>query len=206
MRLFALLIALVIGSTAMAKDIVNELNPAAPEPITKTAIFAGGCFWCMQPAFDALPGVLSTRVGYTGGADTTPTYEEVSSGTSGHVEAIEITYDENRVTYDALLDIYWQNIDPTDEGGQFADRGSQYQTAIFYADDTQKTAAETSKTSIAKQLGMKVATRILPAKPFYAAEEHHQQYYKKNAGHYTMYKYGSGRVRKLEQLWGEKVE
>ncbi len=192
----------------MAQELTQEeLNPKPPEPIIKTAIFAGGCFWCMQPAFDGTPGVTATSVGYTGGASPNPTYEQVTAGNSGHIEAIEVTYDERRVAYARLLDIYWENIDPTDAGGQFADRGSQYQTAIFVADEAQQLAAETSKTAVAARFpDHRIATVIVPAKAFYPAEDYHQKYYQKNAGRYTMYKYGSGRAGKLEQIWGEKKE
>lgn len=205
MRLIALLTVFFFGGLAMAQEITPaDLNPTPPTPVIKTAIFAGGCFWCMQPAFDGTPGVTGTIVGYTGGASANPTYEEVSSGKSGHIEAIEVTYDENRVKYNRLLEIYWENVDPTDKGGQFADRGSQYLTAIYVADDSQRAAAEESKVAVQKKFNaQKIVTTIVAASPFYPAEDYHQKYYQKNSARYTMYKYGSGRANKLEQLWGD---
>ncbi|MFZ4763209.1 MAG: peptide-methionine (S)-S-oxide reductase MsrA [Alphaproteobacteria bacterium] len=168
------------------------------------AIFAGGCFWCMEPGFDRLQGVIKTEVGYTGGQLPSPSYVDVSSGKSGHVEAIRVEYDPKLVSYEKLLEVYWENIDPTDEGGQFADRGSQYQTVIFYSNDAQKNAAEQSKEAIGKKLNKTITTRILPAQVFYMAEEYHQDYYKKHSTRYDQYKNGSGRVKKLEELWGKK--
>jgi peptide-methionine (S)-S-oxide reductase len=190
-------------STLTALLFLGAFMPAYADD-TKSAIFAGGCFWCMEPEFDNAEGVLSTTVGYTGGSAQTATYKQVSAGNTGHVEAIEVTYDPARISYEKLLDIFWSNIDPFDAQGQFADKGSQYITAIFYADEKQKEEAEKSKKEIGKKFPAKtVATHILPAKPFYAAEDYHQEYYKKNSGHYTAYKYGSGRVRKLEEIWGK---
>jgi methionine-S-sulfoxide reductase len=189
-----ILIALT-GSTAMAMN-------SAPSP--QTALFAGGCFWCMQPAFDNTPGVVSTSVGYTGGDAKTANYDAVSSGTTNHVEAIQVTYDPAKVKYEALVETYWENIDPTDAGGQFADRGTQYHTAIFYADEAQKAAAEKSKAAIAAKFAPKpIVVNILPAKPFYAAEDYHQKYYQKNSLHYNAYKHGSGRASYLEDTWGK---
>ncbi len=185
--------------------IIGGAMPAYAE--TKTAIFAGGCFWCMQPEFDNAEGVVRTSVGYTGGDAKTANYKAISSGNTGHIEAIEVTYDPSKISYDALLNIFWENIDPFDAGGQFADRGSQYQTAILYADDAEKQAAATSRDMVGQRFpAKKVATKLLPAKPFYAAEDYHQQYYQKNSGHYNMYKYGSGRVRSLEEIWRKKEE
>lgn len=171
----------------------------------KSAVFAGGCFWCMQPPYDQLDGVISSTVGYTGGDKPSPTYEEVSSGTTGHVEAIRIVFDPAKTSYRELLRIFWQSIDPTDPGGQFADKGSQYLTAIFYEDEEQKKEAEDSKRELVSSARFKrpIATAILPAKPFYPAEDYHQQYYKKNAIHYKLYRSGSGRSGFLEKTWGQ---
>lgn len=171
---------------------------------TKTAIFAGGCFWCIQPGFDALEGVTQTMVGYTGGEASSADYKKVSGGDSGHVEAIRVTYDPTKVSYAQLLERYWETIDPTDAGGQFADRGEQYETVIFYNNDEERKIAENSKEAVAKKLGQTIATRIEPARPFYDAEEYHQKYYEKNSVHYNAYKYGSGRVNRLKELWGDK--
>jgi methionine-S-sulfoxide reductase len=206
MRLFLfLLTAILFGSPAMAAR-HHHHSPHAPGA-PQTAIFAGGCFWCMQPSFDETQGVSKTEVGYTGGASANPTYEQVTRGDSGHVEAIRVTYDPEEVPYSKLLDIYWQNIDPFDAGGQFADRGEQYHTAIFVEGEEQKKAAEASKAALEKKFApQKVATAILPAQPFYVAEDYHQKYYQKNSARYTMYKYGSGRVGRLSQIWGKKEE
>lgn len=181
---------------------------AAMKPGTQIATFAGGCFWCMQPAFDVLPGVLSTFVGYTGGEKANPSYEEVSDGNTGHFEAIQVTYDPEKIRYWRLLVTFWKNIDPTAETGQFADRGTQYQTAIFYHDEEQKRLAEISKQQIGKSGKFKdpIATKILPAKPFYRAEEYHQKYYLKKTGQYEQYKIGSGRAGYLHRTWPDKFE
>lgn len=171
----------------------------------QTALFAGGCFWCMQPSFDNTAGVISTSVGYAGGAAETANYDAVSGGKSGHVEVIQITYDPAKVSYETLLETYWENIDPTDGKGQFADRGSHYIPAIYYADDAQKNAAEKSKQTIAAKFAPKpIAVSIIPAPHFYTAEIYHQRYYEKNATHYNAYKKGSGRADYLKETWGKK--
>lgn len=166
-----------------------------------TAIFAGGCFWCMQPPFDSLKnkGVLKTEVGYTGGSKTNPTYEETSSGTTGHREAIRIEYDAKKISYKELLNVFWQNVDPYDGKGQFCDKGEQYTSAIFYLNESQKKDAESSKPKGA------VATLILPAKPFYPAETYHQDYYLKNPVRYKFYRYNCGRDKRLKEVWGHSV-
>lgn len=169
------------------------------------ATFAGGCFWCMQPPYDAIDGVLSTTVGYTGGRVENPTYEQVCSGRTGHAEAVRIVFDPKRVTYEALLEVFWRNIDPTAENAQFADVGTQYRTAIFYHDAVQKRLAEESRRRLlASGKFARVATEIVPAGPFYPAEEHHQGYYRKNRERYERYKVGSGRAGYLERTWGKK--
>lgn len=175
-----------------------------PTAKIETAIFAGGCFWCIEPPFDAAEGVVKTTVGYTGGHVANPTYEQVTRKKTGHYEAIEVAYDPAKTSYEKLLTIFWQNIDPTDAGGQFADRGQSYHTAIFYHDETQKKAAEASRAAVAKKLGQPIATKIIAASTFYPAEDYHQEYYKKNATHYNAYKYGSGRPSRLKEIWGEE--
>jgi peptide-methionine (S)-S-oxide reductase len=169
------------------------------------ATFAGGCFWCMQPAFDHVPGVVSTTVGYTGGHLANPTYEEVSSGGTGHRESIEVAYDPASVTYERLLTIFWHNVDPTDGSGQFCDHGEQYRSAIFFHDEAQRRAAEASKQAIAASGRIKdpIVTDILPASQFYPAEDYHQEYYVKSALHYKFYRFSCGRDRRLAQLWGD---
>jgi methionine-S-sulfoxide reductase len=165
------------------------------------AYFAGGCFWCMESEFEGTLGVVSVTSGYMGGTADKPSYKTVSNGNSGHAEAVEVVYDPDQVSYTQLLDIFWSNIDPTDAGGQFADRGSQYRTEIFYTDDMQLKQAQDSKRLRENKLGQALATAISPATPFFPAEEHHQDYAKKNPVHYNAYKYGSGRVDRLKEIW-----
>jgi peptide-methionine (S)-S-oxide reductase len=164
------------------------------------ATFAGGCFWCMEPPFEKLPGVISVVSGYTGGRKPNPTYDDVSNGTTGHRESVEITYDPAKVTYGQLLDVFWHNIDPVDPFGQFCDKGEQYTAAIFVHDDAQRRLAELSLQNAKKRFG-KVATVILPASRFYRAEEYHQDYYKKNPIRYHIYRSGCGRDARLKELW-----
>jgi peptide-methionine (S)-S-oxide reductase len=186
------------------------LVATAAEPVTKaktvtaTAVFAGGCFWCMVHPFDELPGVMSVTSGYTGGQKVNPTYEQVSAGDTGHVEAVQITYDPKQVSYEKLLEVFWRNVDPLDKGGQFCDRGSTYTSAVFYQNDEQKKLAEQSKAAIEKKLGKPVVTAIHPAATFYAAEDYHQDYYRKNPLRYKYYRYSCGRDQRLEELWGKK--
>jgi len=168
------------------------------------ATFAGGCFWCMEPPFEKLDGVEEVLSGYTGGGDDKPTYEEVSSGQTNHLEAVRVSYDPERVSYETLLKTFWRSIDPTDGGGQFADRGEQYLTAIFFHDDEQRALAEQSRAELDADgpFSGPIATVIRPAGPFFEAEEYHQDYYKKNPGHYQRYRRGSGREGFLKQVWG----
>jgi len=171
----------------------------------KKATFAGGCFWCMQPPFRMVEGVIEVVSGYAGGTKENPTYEEVSSGTTGHLEAVQVTYDPGKVSYEALLDTFWRQIDPTDEEGQFADKGSQYRTAIFYHDEDQKRLAEESKKKLdaSGKFARPVATEIRPYTNFYPAEEYHQDYDRKNPARYHQYKVLSGRERFIEKTWGK---
>ncbi len=169
------------------------------------AIFAGGCFWCMEPPFDKLDGVLATTSGYIGGTKADPTYEQVTSGRTGHYEALQIEYDPARISYDRLLEVFWRNIDPLDASGQFCDKGPQYRAAIFALDDNQRTAADASKAALEKsgKLPGRIVTEILPAAKFYPAEDYHQDYYRKNPASYTYYRWSCGRDRRLERLWGK---
>jgi len=169
------------------------------------AVFAGGCFWCMQNPYDELKGVVSTAVGYTGGNKDNPTYEEVCSGNTGHAEAIEVLYDPLQISYTELLNVFWRNIDPTTLNRQFADAGTQYRTAIFYHNEEQKQSAESSKREM-EQSGIhddSIVTEITPASTFYKAEDYHQKYYEKCPLKYKMYKSGSGREQYLEDMWGD---
>ena len=167
------------------------------------ATFAGGCFWCMEPPFDAEEGVLETIVGYSGGTLENPTYEQVSAGQTGHTESIQITFDPAIVSYDRLLSIFWKNIDPLDPNGQFCDKGSQYRSAIFYHNEVQKNLALASKRQIEENgsLSGSIVTEIVPAKTFYPAEDYHQDYYQKNQLRYKLYRYSCGRDRRLTELW-----
>jgi peptide-methionine (S)-S-oxide reductase len=178
--------------------------PAASE---EKAIFAGGCFWCEENAFEDLPGVTASVSGYTGGTVANPTYEQVSTGRTGHFESAEVTFDPAKISYEQLLDVYWHNIDPTQADGQFCDHGSQYRTAIFYANDAQKKAAEASKARLEQDPRFKgrIATQILPAGKFYRAEEYHQNFCKLNPLRYTSYYEGCGRPTRLKQIWGDQA-
>ncbi len=170
------------------------------------ATFAGGCFWCMVKPFDRYDGVISVISGYTGGTKENPTYKEVCSEETGHYEAVQISFDPEIISYEQLLDIFWMQIDPTDKGGQFYDRGQSYQTAIFYHSEKQKQLAEKSKMKL-NQSGRflkEIVTPILPASVFYEAEDYHQHYYKKNPEHYYSYHVGSGRAGFIKQHWGDK--
>ena len=178
---------------------------ALPRPSSvATATFAGGCFWCMEPPFDKLPGVISTVSGYTGGGVKNPTYEQVSDGGTGHAEALEVRYDPNKVSYATLLEVFWRNVDPTVKDRQFCDSGSQYRTAIFFHDETQKQLAVDTKARIEKEKGWKIRTEIVAASAFYPAEEYHQDYYLKNPVRYKYYRTGCGRDARLSELWGTK--
>ena len=177
-----------------------------PDSRLKTATFAGGCFWCMVSPFEHHRGVVKVVSGYTGGTTENPTYEEVSSGTTGHYEAIQVTYDPAILSYKELVQIYWRQIDPTDSGGQFVDRGSQYETAIFYQTDEERQIAEASKHEIALQwrFSEQVVTKVLKLKKFFPAEDYHQNYYMKNPLHYELYRIASGRDAYLEHQWGKE--
>ena len=170
------------------------------------ATFAGGCFWCMVKPFDQYPGIKKVVSGYTGGHVPNPTYEEVCQGLTGHREAVEIIFDPSVITYEELLEIYWQQIDPTDPGGQFFDRGESYRTAIYYHNEEQRMKAEKSKQKLedSKRFNKPIVTEILPAKLFYPAEDYHQDYYKKNPLHYEAYFHGSGRARFIKDHWGNQ--
>jgi len=192
---------------AMIALAMTTMAAAAPEPKqaeTAKALFAGGCFWCMEPPFDKLDGVLSTTSGYAGGRTENPTYEQVSTGRTGHLEVLQIEYDPAKVSYEELLEVFWRNIDPLDGRGQFCDKGEQYTSAIFALDEAQAAAAKASKAGVA--LDGEIQTRILPAAEFYPAEDYHQDYYKKNPIRYKYYRWGCGRDQRLKKLWGKTAE
>ena len=172
---------------------------------TAKATFAGGCFWCMEPPYDKLPGVISTTSGYMGGKKRSPTYEEVSTGTTGHTEVVQVVYDPAKVSYEKLLEVFWRNIDPTVRDQQFCDVGSQYRTGIFVHDEEQKRLAEASKAALEKSKPFKapIVTPVQAAGEFWPAEDYHQDYYKKNPVRYKYYRTGCGRDARLRQLWGK---
>ncbi len=181
---------------------------AASGPVLEKATFAGGCFWCMEPAFDKLPGVKSVVSGYTGGHKPNPTYEEVSSGATGHAESVEITFDPAVISYSKLLDVFWHNIDPTVRDRQFCDIGSQYRSAIFCHGEEQRRLAEASKRALelSGRFRGPIYTEIVPASAFYPAEEYHQHYYRKNPIRYKYYRFSCGRDQRLRELWGAEAE
>lgn len=203
MRLYSALkypfIALVVVMMTMMVEAEEQMRP-------EYAIFAGGCFWCMEPPFDNTEGVLETIVGYTGGTLDNPTYEQVSRGGTGHREAVRVAFDPARVSYQKLLEVFWRNIDPTQDDGQFADRGTHYRTAIYVLNETPRALAEQSRQALIVSGKFKdpIVTEILEARPFYPAEEYHQNYYKKEQDHYEMYKRGSGRAGFIEHTWKDK--
>jgi peptide-methionine (S)-S-oxide reductase len=198
------MIAAVLLTTALA---VAQSTPQAGASGGSTAVatFAGGCFWCMEPPFDAVDGVISTVSGFMGGKTPKPTYSQVSAGGTGHIEVLQVTYDPKKVGYDKLLQVYWHNVDPYDAGGQFCDRGHTYTTAIFAHTAEQKKLAEASKAELIKSgpLKQKIVTEIRDAGPFTAAEDYHQDYYKKNPLRYKYYRYSCGRDARLEAIWGK---
>jgi peptide-methionine (S)-S-oxide reductase len=176
--------------------------PAQAAPKREVAVFAGGCFWCTEADFDKMPGVLSTVSGYTGGSRANPTYEQVSRGGTGHIEAVRVEYDPTKTNYASLARRFFRTIDPLDGGGQFCDRGDQYRSALFVAGPEQRRIAEAEKAGAAKALGKPVATAILPAARFYPAEGYHQNYYKKNPIRYRFYRFNCGRDARLGKVWG----
>jgi peptide-methionine (S)-S-oxide reductase len=197
------LAALVTGLLLLALG-APLAGAQAPAPKTAVATFAGGCFWCMEPPYDKIPGVISTTSGYMGGKKRYPTYEEVSAGFTGHTEVVQVAYDPSKVSYEQLLEVFWRNIDPTVKDKQFCDEGSQYRTAIFVHDDGQLKAAEASKAALEKTKPFKdpIVTPIQLAGEFWAAEDYHQDYYIKNPVRYSYYRTGCGRDARLKQLWG----
>lgn len=187
---------------AVALALIAGMAMPAPAAERATAIFAGGCFWCVEADFDKLPGVISTISGYTGGTVANPTYGQVSAGGTGHAEAVEVVYDPAKVTYAQLLDYFWHHVDPTVKDRQFCDNGHQYRTAIFVANEEERKLAEASKQKVAKELGKTIYTEIDKAGPFYKAEDYHQDYYEKNPAKYKFYRWSCGRDQRIEQVWG----
>ena len=197
----------IILSTILLYPIFFNVNAEdGQDNKVKLATFAGGCFWCMEPPFDKLDGVVSTTSGYSGGRTQDPSYSEVSSGLTGHIEVIQIAYNPDKVSFEELLAVYWVNIDPTNQNGQFCDRGNQYRSALFYHDEDQKRLIEESRRGLdeTKPFKQAIVTEIIPFEQFYAAEDYHQDYYQKNPLRYKYYYYACGREKRLKELWGEK--
>jgi len=202
-----LILILALGCRSSETKAIEGSNPMTKESATtKVATFAGGCFWCTESDFEKVPGVLKVISGYTGGKKENPSYEEVSSGRTGHLEAVQVHYDPGRVTYEQLLEVFWRHIDPTDGGGQFVDRGSQYRSAVFYNDEEQKGLAEKSRDALARsgKFSKPIATEILPLTKFYEAEDYHQDYFRKSPLRYQFYRSNSGRDPFLKKTWGEE--
>jgi peptide-methionine (S)-S-oxide reductase len=193
------------GDTGNAQSRAEPKAETKAETKTAVATFAGGCFWCVEEAFEKVSGVLSAVSGYTGGSAPNPTYEQVTYERTGHFEAVRVTYDRAKVSYEQLVDWFWRNIDPTQGDGQFCDHGPSYRSAIFAHDDRQRALAEASKQALQASGRFKrpVVTEVLVAGPFYEAEDYHQRYYKKNPNRYRFYKFGCGRAQRLEKLWGK---
>jgi len=198
------LLALAAACAWLAAEAATTVNVPPGHAI---ATFAGGCFWCMEPPYDKLAGVDATISGYTGGTVANPSYEQVSSGRTGHAEAVQVVYDPKKVTYEQLLDVFWHNVDPTVKDRQFCDGGAQYRTAIFYHNEEQRKAAEASKAALDKSKPFRepIVTQIVMAGPFYPAEDYHQDFYVKNPVRYNLYRTGCGRDARLKQLWGDKA-
>jgi len=192
------------------KDLTIGPIPTVTSPSGKveSAVFAGGCFWCVEPPFDKVDGVLATTVGYTGGPEKNPTYKDVSWGRTGHTEAIHVQFDPEKVTYQQLLEVFWRTMDPTDVGGQFVDRGSQYRPGIFFANDAQKVAAQASKKALSEsgRFSKPIIVPIQAAETFYPAENYHQDFYKKDPGTYYRYRKGSGRDAFINKHWPEQAK
>ncbi len=202
--IYTILSLLVVGGVGILQAAAPVTDRQAPE--TRTAIFAGGCFWCVEADFEKLPGVVDVISGYTGGHTKNPGYEEVSAGTTGHVEAVEVRYDPQIVSYDRLVEYFWRHVDPTDAGGQFVDRGGQYLSIIFYQGDEERRIAMQSKAALEASgvFSRPIVTETLPASTFYPAEEYHQDYYKKNPIRYRFYRFASGRDQFLHRVWGDE--
>jgi peptide-methionine (S)-S-oxide reductase len=201
--LIPLVALLTVACSGGSEAQVQRSVPAGTQ--LKTAIFGGGCFWCVEEAFDKVQGVVSTTSGYTGGRLANPTYEQVSSGGTGHVEVVQVVYDPAKVNYQQLLNVFWKNVDPLTPNRQFCDRGPQYRSAIFYRDAEQRHLAEGSKRALERSGRFKqpIVTEVVTASRFYPAEEYHQDYYQKNPLRYKYYKTSCGRVRRLEEVWGK---
>ena len=211
-RVFVLATATLGGGVACAGGSVDPATHKpqtleAPPPLADqaVAVFAGGCFWCMEKPFDKLPGVVSTTSGYTGGEIPGPSYKQVSMHQTRHYEALRVVYNPGLVSYERLLEVFWHNVDPTQSNGQFCDKGDQYRTGVFTSDPAEVKLAEATRAAAQETLGETIVTQILPAAPFWIAEEYHQDFYVKSPDHYQRYRTGCGRDRRLQELWGDKA-
>jgi peptide methionine sulfoxide reductase msrA/msrB len=195
----------LFGPVLQARPLALPASPASNSASLAHAIFAGGCFWCLEASLEKVPGVVTAVSGYAGGRVKNPSYEQVSEGTTGHAEVVQVAYDPARLSHEQLLQAFWHNVDPTDRGGQFCDRGQQYRTGIFYEGDAQKRGAEASKRALeaSGKLSKPIVTEIVSLEAFYPAEDYHQDFYKKSPVRYTTYRAGCGRDRRLEELWGK---
>jgi len=210
-KLYSIIILILIATLLAGVGTSSKTNSGGNAVTNQSssnielAVFAGGCFWCMEPPFENLPGVHAVISGFTGGPEKNPSYEDVAYGKTGHVEAVQVQYNPEKISYNDLLEVFWRNVDPTDSGGQFVDRGHHYTTGIFYYNDDQKAAAEKSKAKIASSGRFKgnIVTPIISAGAFYAAEDYHQDFYKKSTLHYKTYRMGSGRDRYIDRVWGD---
>ncbi len=205
MRRQTVLSILTVAVLLIGAGTIQSTSQAASDSTFNKAYFAGGCFWCMEEAFEKVEGVRSATSGYMGGTVSNPTYEEVSAGRTGHAESVEVVYDPVKVSYQKLLDAFWKNIDPITPNAQFCDHGSQYRSAIFFQTDEEKRASDTSKQAVeqSKRFKEPIVTQIVMASQFYLAEEYHQDFYKKNPIRYKLYKYNCGRAQRLEEVWGK---
>ena len=205
MRRHAVLSVLAVTVFLIGALSLQTTSQAAADATPSKAYFAGGCFWCMEEVFEKVEGVLSVTSGYMGGTVVSPSYEEVSAGRTGHAESVEVVYDQAKVSYQKLLDVFWLNVDPITPNAQFCDHGSQYRSAIFFQTDEEKRASDTSKQAIEQSERFKeaIVTQIVMASQFYLAEEYHQDFYKKNPIRYKFYKYNCGRAQRLEEVWGK---
>ena len=209
-RLILIGLTVSLTSLALAEDpfdpTISDAVKDARQPVTEaTALFAGGCFWCLEPPFDKTPGVLETTVGYAGGRDPTPTYKEVSGGDSGHIEVIQVRYDPRTVSYESLLDIFWRNIDPFDGEGQFCDKGEQYISAVFTSNAAERGAVQADLQALRERFNKPIQTILRDAATFYQAETYHQDYYLKNPKRYKYYRWGCGRDKRLKKVWGREA-
>ena len=195
----------ILASVVTAVVAAGGIASASAADKKAAAIFAGGCFWCVESDFDKVPGVLSTTSGYIGGKAETANYKTITSRPTGHYEAVRIVYDPSKVSYRKLLNVFWRSVDPTDDGGQFCDRGHSYKTAVFVKNDEERKVAVSTKEKAEEALGKKIVTKVLKAGPFYKAEDYHQNYYKRNPVRYKVYRYGCGRDQKIRSLWGTEA-